>query len=51
MYGKGKGSKNCGAAHGSKGGSKARPGSHGPSQQSSSDKEASSMVKKCGPTR
>lgn len=46
-----KGSSNCGAAHGTKGGSKAAPTSHGPSQQSSSDKEAAAMVKKCGPTK
>lgn len=43
-----KGSTSCGAAHGTKGGSKAAPTSHGPSKPSSSDKEAMGMTKQCG---
>lgn len=34
-----------------KGGNKATAGNHGPSQQSSSDKDAMTYAKKCGPKK
>jgi len=42
-----KGKTGQGAAHGTKGGSKATPGNYGPAQQSASDKEAKSYAGKC----